>query len=177
MDAMNSLARKLLANVDRLAHFDEVYAHCDYPCGIYDPFDAQIAAHTVIRMDDLIGQLKHPEGHQDQKEAIEYHHSMIRATEIKEKYAEACKHELRVLWGDYFKPEHAQANPKLHELFFTAMKQASKAKQTTDVKQAEALLDTVMQIAEAFWKTKNIETKRVEAPYPTKRQIVVPKLY
>ncbi len=176
MDAMNTLARKMLSKADAIVHFDEAHAHCDYPCGIYDPYDAQVAAHTVIRMDDLIAQLTHPDKH-GENDDLEYHHSLERATAIKEKYAEVCKHELRVLWGDYFKPEHAQANPNLHNLVFTAMKQASKAKQTFDVKQAEALLETVMQIAEAFWKTKNIESKRVEAPYPTKRQMVVPKLY
>jgi nickel superoxide dismutase len=176
MTGSRGIAKKLLGAVDGVVHFGTASAHCDYPCGIYDPFAAQMAAHTVIRMDDLIAQLKHPEGH-DTAEGLEYHHSLIRASEIKEKYAEICKHELRVLWGDYFKPEHLQANPKLHELFFTAMHQASKARQTTDVKNAEALLETVMQIAEVFWKTKNIQTKRVEAPYPTKRQMVVPKLY
>jgi nickel superoxide dismutase len=172
MQEIDSFARKVLYAADRMLHFDNVYAHCDYPCGIYDPFDAQLAAHTVIRMDDLINELK---AHGDNM-SLDDRHSMIRATELKEKYAEICKHELRVLWGDYFKPEHIQADPNIHNLFFTAMKQASKAKQTIDVKNAEALLDTVMQIAEAFWKTKKIESKRVEAPYPTKRQMVLPKL-
>ena len=167
------LAKKTMSVADKLIRFEVVYAHCDYPCGIYDPFDAQMAAHTVIRMDDLLAELNA----KGDKMTLEDRHSAVRATEIKEKYAEICKHELRVLWGDYFKPEHVEANQTIHGLVFTAMKQASKAKQTFDVKQAEALLESVMQIAEIFWKTKKIESKRVEAPYPTKRQIVVPKLY
>ncbi|HFQ62329.1 MAG TPA: superoxide dismutase, Ni, partial [Epsilonproteobacteria bacterium] len=32
----------------------EVKAHCDVPCGIYDPIVAQIAALSVVRMVDLM---------------------------------------------------------------------------------------------------------------------------
>ena len=167
------IARGIIGKMDSVLHIEPVYAHCDYPCGIYDPFDAQLAAHTVIRMQELIAEINE---HAGGKSTVEDMHSLVRATEIKEKYAEICKNELRILWGDYFKPEHVQANSNLHELVFTAMKEASKARQTTDVKTGDALLEGVMQIAEVFWKTKNIESKRVDAPYPTKRKMVLPKL-
>ncbi len=170
-----NLANRLLERLDKIAHFDEVYAHCDYPCGIYDPHTAQMAAHTVIRMMDLIKEMQSKKGGGD-AEMLEYQHNLVRATSIKEQHAEICKHELRVLWGDYFKKEHADAYPKLNELVFNGLKLASKAKQTTDVKTAEELLSTVEQIAEIFWKTKGVETKRVTAFYPTKREIVYPKV-
>ncbi len=173
MDRNKSIANKIMRALDKIIGFDVAYAHCDYPCGIYDPFDAQIAAHTIIRMDDLIAE---GQAHGGAAPSLEDRHNFVRATEIKEKYAEICKTEIRILWGDYFKSDHVKAHPELHELVFMTMKQASKARQTTDVKEAEALLENVMKIAEIFWETKGIKTKRVIAPYPTKRQMVYPVL-
>ncbi len=173
MNRDKNFANRILGAIDNVVGFDVAYAHCDYPCGIYDPFDAQIAAHTVIRMDDLIAETTKDQEHST---SLEGRHNLIRATEIKEKYAEVCKNEIRILWGDYFKPEHVQSHPELHELVFKTLKSGSKARQTTDVKEAEALLENVMKIAEIFWETKGIKTRRVAAPYPTKRQIVYPIL-
>ena len=155
----------------KLSDFKSVSAHCDIPCGIYDPHLAEVAAHTVIRMDMLISDLvksndMSPDGR----------NKMIRYTMIKEQHAELCKHEVRIIWGDYFKPEHAQANPELNALVWDIMKAASKAKQSTNIADGEALLDKVNKFAEIFWKTKNIQTSRVKAPYPTEKEIVLPKL-
>lgn len=173
MNGNKGIANRILKVIDNVVGFDVVYAHCDYPCGIYDPFDAQMAVHTIIRMDDLIAE---GQAHSGAAPTLEDRHNFVRAVEIKEKYAEVCKNEVRILWGDYFKLEHVKAHPELHELIFTTMKQASKARQTSDVKDAEMLLESVMKIAEIFWETKGIKTKRVVAPYPTKRQIVYPIL-
>ncbi len=168
---MKGFLYRAFGTLDRIAKFEKVYAHCDYPCGIYDPHTAQMAVHTVIRMIDLINETK-ASGTSDP----EHQHNLIRATMIKEQHAEICKNEIRILWGDYFKKEHLEAYPNLNELVFNTMKLASKAKQSADVKAAEELLATVEQIAEIFWKTKGVETKRVTAFYPTKREIVYPKV-
>jgi nickel superoxide dismutase len=162
---------RIFEAIDKIMHFKTVSAHCDIPCGIYDPHLAEVAAHTVIRMDMLISDLvksndMSPDGR----------NKMIRYTMIKEQHAELCKHEVRIIWGDYFKPEHAQANPELNALVWDIMKAASKAKQSTNIADGEALLDKVNKFAEIFWKTKNIQTSRVKAPYPTEKEIVLPKL-
>jgi nickel superoxide dismutase len=161
---------KILKALDKVMHFKTVYAHCDIPCGIYDPITAQIAAHTVYRMDMLVADLVKsndmtPEGR----------NKMIRYTMIKEQHAEICKHEIRVLWGDYFKPEHAAANPDLHGLVWNTLKAASKAKQSANIDDANALLESVQKVAEIFWMTKNVQTVSVKAPYPTEKNLVVPK--
>lgn len=160
----------IMEALDNVLHFGTVDAHCDIPCGIYDPHLAQVAAHTVVRMDMLITDLVKsndmtPDGR----------NKMIRYTVVKEQHAELCKHEVRIIWGDYFKPEHVQANPELHALVWDILKAASKAKQGTNIADAETLLNNVNKFAEIFWKSKNIPTIRVKAPYPTERELVVPK--
>ncbi|HUC38740.1 MAG TPA: superoxide dismutase, Ni [Candidatus Acidoferrum sp.] len=162
---------RVLKALDRIVKFKVAYAHCDIPCGIYDPHTAQIAAHTVLRMDMLIADLV-----KNNDMTTDGRNKMIRYTAVKEQHAEICKHEVRVLWADYFKPEHATAHPELHGLVWDTLKSASKAKQGTSVADAEALLENVQKIAEMFWKTKNIQTSRVKSPYPTEHTLVVPKL-
>ncbi len=164
------------AMLDRIRPAKIAYAHCDIPCGIYDPHAAQMAAHTVIRMNMLISELPPivpsmaPE---QRKEAL---HKLSRYIATKEESAELCKHEVRILWGDYFKPEHIQKYPQLHELVWTVMKKGSKARQEVDLQASEELLDTVNKIAEIFWETKGVETMRVPAVgYPTKRETLYPK--
>ena len=155
------LVSKILRIVDKFSPLEKVYAHCDIPCGIYDPHNAQVAAHTVIRMMSLI------------KDAKGDAHDIARYTKVKEDHAELVKHEVRVIWGDYFKPEHIEKNPELHELVFNIMKLGSKSRQSTDIKEAEELLAKVQEFAEIFWKSKNIETVRVKAPYPTGGEMVL----
>ena len=81
-----------------------------------------------------------------------------------------------MLWGDYFKPEHATANPELHGLVWNTLKAASKAKQSVNIADADVLLESVYKIAEIFWKTKNMQSVRVKAPYPTEKDLVVPEM-
>ena len=156
----------------RIAH-----AHCDIPCGIYDPHHAQMAAHTVLRMvvqiNEQLARMKPDVPPEERRDII---HKIARCTAVKEQHAELCKHEVRILWGDYFKPEHAQKFPELHELVWKAMRLGSKAKQEVSVQASEELLETVNRIAEIFWKTKGVETFRVKAPYPTEKEMVFPKL-
>lgn len=147
--------------IDKFFPPKKVYAHCDIPCGIYDPHNAQVGAHTVIRMMTLI------------KDAKGNAHDIARFTKVKEDHAELVKHEVRVIWGDYFKPEYVERNPQLHELVFNIMKLGSKSRQGTDVKEAEELLAKVQEFAEIFWKSKNIEPVRVKAPYPSGGEMVL----
>lgn len=165
-----SIARSILNAIDKVVHFEVVHAHCDIPCGIYDPHQAQVAAHTVLRMDMLIADLAKA----GQQMTPDDRNRMIRYITVKEQHAEIVKHEVRVIWGDYGKPETATQDT--HKLVFDIMKAASKAKQDTSVESASALLEKVGQFAEWFWKTKNVKTKRVRSAYPTNAEIVMPQL-
>jgi nickel superoxide dismutase len=155
----------LLKTLDRLSPPQKIYAHCDIPCGIYDPHEAQVAAHTVIRMTSLIDELP-------KEDSVEREHNLARYTAVKEEHAEKVKHEIRVLWGDYFKDEHLKAFPHLQEAVFHTMKLASKAKQEINMAAAKDLLEHVQEIAEIFFKTKNVEPIRIKSIYPTEGEIV-----
>ena len=163
--------RGLIEKLDGIIGFEVAYAHCDIPCGIYDPHAAQVAAHTVVRMDMLIADVM-----KSGASSAEDKNKLVRYIDVKEKHAEIVKHEIRVLWGDYFKPEHAQANPELNGLIWDTLKLASKAKQSADIKTSEDLLESVQKVAELFWKTKNVQTTRAKAFYPTERTMVYPKV-
>lgn len=143
-------------------NFETVHAHCDIPCGIYDPHNAQLSAHTVMRMVQLIQETSDP-------------HKIARYVKVKEEHAEQLKHEVRIIWGDYFKPEHLKQHPKLHELVWEIMHLASKAKQEVDIKLCEKLLSKVQEFSEIFWKTKGREVVRIKSLYPTSGEMVLPK--
>ncbi len=167
---------KFMRIVEKVLPAETAYAHCDIPCGIYDPHLAQLAAHTVIRMVLLTEDLTSKTKKDLNPEQLEHYvHDIGRYTEIKEKHAEICKHEIRILWGDYFKPEHVEKFPELHNLVWKVMRLGSKSKQNVDLKVAEELLDTVNKIAEIFWKTKDVTPVRVKSYYPTEREMVYPK--
>ena len=167
------MLHKILSKLDSIKPFPEAKAHCDIPCGIYDPIIAQIAALTVIRMIDLIEELEKTHG--DNKDA-EYHNSMARYVMVKEEHGIKCKEEIRIIWGEYMKPHHIEQFPELHSIAFNIMQIGSKAKQTVDREAAIQLLEEVNKFAEIFWKTKGIETKRVKAPYPPNEEVVYPVL-
>ena len=171
------LLYSVLRAVDKIFPVKEVHAHCDIPCGIYDPHHAQMAAHTVIRMTSLIDEAtadmktkKNPA----MEERKDFIHKISRYTSVKEQHAELCKHEVRILWGDYFKPEHVEKHPELHELVWKVMKLGSKAKQEVNMQAAEGLLEAVNKVAEIFWETKGLGTTRFKAPYPTGKETVYP---
>lgn len=131
-----------------LAPGTTVRAHCDIPCGIYDPIAATIAANTVAKMVEKINDLaKAPMD-------LAFANSMTRFVQAKEEHAEKVKHELTILWGDYFKPEHLAKYPNLHEMFWKALKLASKNKQTVDAAAAAELQKAVKEISDLFWETK-----------------------
>ncbi|HEX9595049.1 MAG TPA: superoxide dismutase, Ni [Candidatus Saccharimonadales bacterium] len=117
-----------------------VWAHCDLPCGVYDPEQARIEAKSIVGINT-----KYPDLSQEDK---------WRAIRIKEDRAELVKHHLWVLWTDYFKPEHLDKHPVLHDLFWQATKQAGLVKKTTEVQEAKKLLEMIDQIDVIFKETK-----------------------
>jgi nickel superoxide dismutase len=155
-----SILENVLGLVDRVHAPRVAHAHCDIPCGIYDPHAAQIAALTTVRMCQLIQALPAPEGGSG-KEAIDtYAMQMSRYTEVKEQHAEICESELDTLWTDYFKPEHVQQQPDLHDVFWKATKLCATVRQGTSVDNAQQLLGACQQVAEIFWKSKSVKTRR-----------------
>lgn len=134
----------LTALLDRLlTPRTTVHAHCDLPCGVYDPAQARIEAESV-------------KGIMQKYEQSEDPVFRSRAITIKEERAELVKHHLWVLWTDYFKPHHVEQYPQVHQLFWEATKQAGTAgaKGTVDVNQADDLLNKIDEIARIFWETK-----------------------
>lgn len=169
------MRKKILLLISKIVPLHIAYAHCDIPCGIYDPHHAQMAAHTVIRMTNLINDLKASSSEPLFDERKKIISQISRLTKVKEEHAELVKHEIRILWGDYFKEEHVKQYPELHDLVFRTMKLASKARQEISIDAANELLDTVQEIAEIFFTTKGLKPIRVTAPYPSGGEIVLHK--
>jgi nickel superoxide dismutase len=132
---------RILRTAERVLGTETASAHCDLPCGVYDPAQARIEAESV-------------------QQIIEKYHASTdelfrqRAIVIKEQRAELVKHHLWVLWTDYFTPEHLEAHPELHDLFWKATKLAGETKHTVDAKVAQRLLDAIGEIDKLFWETK-----------------------
>ena len=118
-----------------------VSAHCDLPCGVYDPAQARIEAESVTAI---------CEKYQGNEDPV----FRTRALIIKEQRAELVKHHLWVLWTDYFKPEHLEKYPDLHDKFWRATKQAGECKHHAEPEEGQKLLDMIDEIAEIFWATK-----------------------
>lgn len=146
------------------------YAHCDIPCGVYDPTPMQIAAHTVLRMTQLLGE-KTAASANDFGEPKDMH-DIVRTTHVKEEHGEKVENELGTLENDYFKPEHYAKYPELKTLLDDAVKLSIDVRQHVDLEKALALLEKVLLISEIFYKTKNVTPVRVPSVYPTKGEIV-----
>ncbi|HLL09157.1 MAG TPA: superoxide dismutase, Ni [Nocardioidaceae bacterium] len=127
-----------------LARHVEAHAHCDLPCGVYDPAQARIEAQSVKAILEKMDANKDPD-------------FRTRALMIKEERSDLVKHHLWVLWTDYFKPAHFEKYPQLHGLFNEATKLAGAAggKGATEVGPAEELLTKIDEIAAIFWETKS----------------------
>jgi nickel superoxide dismutase len=162
----------LLRLADRFAPPETVSAHCDIPCGIYDPHTAQIAALTVLRMNQLAGALQRPGPDTPAAEAMAALNSLSRYIRTKEEHAELCKRELDILWHDYFRPEHLEKYPDLHTTFWNANKLASRNKQNMDMAAAEELLAATQRIAEIFWDTKGVPTRKAGSNQTVGGQLV-----
>ena len=138
MNVINGFLRTLSPKV-------VVRAHCDLPCGVYDPEQARIEAESCYKIVEKYA------GNED----VAFR---TRAIHIKEERADLVKHHLDVLWHDYFKPEHLEKVPNLHELFWNANKQVSKVKASTDLADAKTLLSMIDDI-DAAWKATGGEEK------------------
>lgn len=171
---MHSLLRSALRFVDRISPPPVVRAHCDIPCGIYDPHLAQIAALTCVRMNQLINDLGDAPGPGDKAKNDAWHNSLARYVAVKEEHAELVKKEVRIIWGDYFKPEHLEQHKDLHNIVFNIMKLGSKVRQNVDLQAAEDLLAEVQKFAEIFWATKDAKTTRVPSRQTVGGELVVP---
>lgn len=132
---------KLIQNLEGISTPIKVSAHCDLPCGVYDPAQAKIEAESV-------------------KACMEKYHGSddevfkARSVTIKEERSELVKHHLWVLWTDYFKPAHLEKYPQLHTLFWNATKAAGECKKTNDPAVAQDLLNQIAEINTIFWETK-----------------------
>lgn len=131
-------------------------AHCDGPCGIYDPASARIAAEAVRSMTKKILDLK-------QRDSVSYYNTLSRYIAIKEEEAEKAKRDLLVLWTDYFKSGHLDQYPDLHDTFWKAAKLCSACKVEVSVQHADELVETVEKIHNLFWATKNRDVEWVLA--------------
>ncbi len=128
-------------NISKLFAIKPVHAHCDLPCGVYDPAQARIEAESVVGIMNKYAGLDHEE-------------DRWRAVFIKEQRADLVKQHLWVLWTDYFKPEHLEAHPDLHDLVWRATKQAGICKKTVDPAEGQTLLSLIDEIDHIFKATK-----------------------
>ena len=132
---------------DRLSPFGVTHAHCDIPCGIYDPHDAIQAAQTCIRMTELILE-------SEDVSTLGARNNLIRYVAAKEEHATKAKDDILIIWTDYFKPEHLEKYPNLHELVWNACKLGSQVKQNIDMEAAQAFKAALEEIGNIFWETK-----------------------
>lgn len=128
-------------------------AHCDAPCGVYDPASARIAGEAALSMTKKILDLKAPEG-DDAKAIVNFQNTMTRYIVVKEEQAQAAKDELLILWTDYFKPVHLEKYPSLHDTFWKAAKLCSAVKVEVSLEHANELMDAIKEIHGIFWATK-----------------------
>lgn len=150
-----SILRQAVSAIVRALPSEKGYAHCDIPCGIYDPITAKIAAQTVQKMVMRIQALQKPDAGDSGDAWATYENTLGRYVAVKEEHAQTCKKELSILWGDYFRPEHVEKYPDLHDTFWKAAKLCGANKQRVDLDASKELVATVDKVAEIFWATKN----------------------
>jgi nickel superoxide dismutase len=165
---------RLIDLLDAVVPPAPVEAHCDIPCGIYDPHEAQIAALTVLRMDQLIGEVPPLAPDAKPEDRAAHLSKVARYTLVKEQHAERVKHEIRVISGDYVTPELMKQHPQFGELTWKILKQASKGRQGTGLADAQELVKLVQEYAELFWLSKGAKSRRQPSLQKVGGEIVVP---
>ncbi len=138
----------------------EADAHCDGPCGVYDPASARIAGEAVQSMTKKMNALADSGA---ECNSAAYINTMSRYAAIKEEEAQKCKDELLVLWTDYFKPVHLESYPDLHDIFWMAAKLCSACKVEVSENHAQELMDSIEKIHNLFWETKGKDVPWVRA--------------
>ena len=150
------MLRKIAETIKNTVPANEVAAHCDGPCGVYDPSSARIAAEAAVSMTKKILAMEVPAAG-DAGAWAAYNNTMSRYVAIKEEQAHLAKSELLVLWTDYFKPPHLEKIPNLHETFWKAAKLCSSVKVEVSAVHAQELMDAIKEIHEMFWASKGRE--------------------
>ena len=148
---------------------DYVNAHCDIPCKVYDPYMAQYAAISVLRLIDLIDEM--PDNPSSKSDIAK----LARLVEQKEEHAHKVKEEVATIWGDYFKQPQIEKYPDVHNLAHSIMMASSKCKQELARQNGEDLLDKVNKFAEMFWLSKDVGIEVVTSKNLPHVDIVVPK--
>jgi len=144
----------LISLVDRFSPAPVAHAHCDGPCGVYDPSSARIAGEAVLSMTKKLVALEVPAAG-DHAAYVKYHNTFARFVAIKEHEAHHAKEQLLVLWTDFFKPQHLEAHPNLHTTFWKAAKLCSACKVEVSVQHATELMEAIEEIHNLFWTVKN----------------------
>ena len=156
------MLKQIISQIKNLFPAPEVHAHCDGPCGVYDPASARITAEAVVSMTKKIQDLEIPSA--DDKEAyIAYQNTVSRYVTIKEEQAQKTKEDLLILWTDYFKPVHLEKYPDLHDTFWKAAKLCSACKVEVSTEHANELMEAVEKIHNMFWATKERDVDFVKA--------------
>ena len=132
---------------------EAVQAHCDGPCGVYDPASARVAAEAVLSMTKKLKGMEAPAAG-DAAALATYNNTFSRYVAIKEEAAAKAKKELMILWTDYFKPDHLATFPDLHDTFWKAAKLCSACKVNIDQAKAEELMTAVEKVHGMFWQSK-----------------------
>jgi len=167
----------VLNKLDKVLSFGKVSAHCDVPCGVYDPTPMQIAAMTVARMTDTILDLEaHEQKDHDGAKGADYQNTMARMVAEKERSAEHVKHEARIIWGDFYKADQFSKFPQLHDLTHGIMMAASKCKQNVNQDMSRELVAKCNEFAAVFWEIKNIKHKKVTYHCKPNLEMVFPEL-
>ncbi|WP_229642160.1 superoxide dismutase, Ni [Waterburya agarophytonicola] len=156
------ILKQVIAQVKNLFPAPEVHAHCDGPCGVYDPASARVTAEAVVSMTKKIQDLEAPSD-DDKAAMIAYHNTLSRYIAIKEEQAQKTKEDLLILWTDYFKPVHLEKYPDLHDTFWQAAKLCSACKVEVSTQHANELMDAVQKIHDIFWATKGRDVSFVKA--------------
>lgn len=162
----------LVRGLDAVSSIQSANAHCDIPCKIYDPGPAQIAALSVVRLMDIMAEAANG----SDARTLEAQNTIARCVLRKEEEAEKVKHEVRIIWGDYFKGPHIEAFPEIHDLTHRIMQKASACKQGTGRADGESLVALVNRFAVIFWQTKDVRTVDRDCPYPPNLPTVYPVL-
>ncbi|MEL0628984.1 superoxide dismutase, Ni [Psychromonas aquatilis] len=165
------MLHNVMQYLDNKKSFEHVSAHCDIPCKIYDPINAQIAVLTIIRMVDLLTELE-----QKGVNTLADQAELQRLISQKEEHGIVVKKEITTIWGDYIKAPQLEAYPELHELTHSIMLLSSKAKQGIDKEASLQLLEKVNRFADIFWASKGVKTYTATCPYPPQQQVVYPDL-
>jgi nickel superoxide dismutase len=139
-----------------------VQAHCDGPCGVYDPASARVTAEAVVSMTKKILALEAPAAG-DAAAQMAYHNTLSRYVAVKEEQAQKTKEDLLILWTDYFKPVHLEKFPDLHDTFWQAAKLCSACKVEVSQQHADELMAAVEKIHNIFWASKERQVAFVKA--------------